>query len=283
MPNLGEFQILSVARKINHGYILKKDLGKEVLLPTNLAERELQKGENARVFIYRDGDERITATMQEPKVTLNHIARLQVKALTQIGAFLDWGLDKDLLLPHSEQTTNLKEGREYLVYLYLDNKTDRLVASMKIDRLLDNSEIRVSEKQEVSLWILNQTDLGYNVAINERHRGLVYHNTIFSDIAYGDQKKGYIKNIRSDNKIDVSLRPIGYDKVIDRAERIHSRLTKANGYLDLHNKSDPREIKQRLSMSKKTFKKAIGRLYKKDIINVEDDGIYLLEEDPSSI
>ncbi|HLR31439.1 MAG TPA: S1-like domain-containing RNA-binding protein [Fodinibius sp.] len=279
MLTLGTFKILSVARKIDHGYILKEDQGEEVLLPTALADRKLEDGENVRVFIFKDGEERITATMQHPKITLNHIANLQVKELSRYGAFLDWGLDKDLLLPHREQTTELKKGHQYLVYLYLDEKTNRLAASMKIDRLLDNTELSVSENEEVDLWILNRTELGYNVAINDRHRGLIYHNTIFSDIARGDKKTGYIKQIRPDHKIDVTLRPIGYDKVEGRADTILDRLQELHGYLDLHDKSDPAEIKQRLSMSKKTFKKAIGLLYRKDIINIEDDGIYLVEKE----
>ena len=278
MLNLGTHCILSVARKIDHGYILKEDKGDEVLLPNKLAERDLQKGENVRVFIYKDGEERITATMQNPKITLNSIANLEVKALTRHGAFLDWGLDKDLFLPHRERTEKLVKGESYLVYLYLDEETNRLAASMKIDRYLDNSSITVEEKDKVDVWILDKTDLGYNVAINNKYRGLIYHNTIFSDIATGDKETGYIKQIRSDHKIDVTLRPIGYNKVEARADSILDQLKKSEGYLDLHDKSDPDEIKKRLEMSKKTFKKAIGLLYKKDIIDIKEDGIYLTEK-----
>src|SRR5690625_262302 len=275
MLTLGTHHILSVARETDHGYILKEDKGAEVLLPHNLASRELQKGENARVFIYKDGEERITATMQNPEITLHHMASLPVKEISQNGIFLEWGLDKDLFLPHSERTARLKEGQSYLVYLYLDEETDRLVASMKIDRFLDNSTISVKEKEKVDLWILDETDLGYNVAINEKHRGLIYHNEFFSDITTGDKTTGFIKQIRSDHKIDVTLRPIGYDKVESRADFILDRLKNSGGYLDLHDKSDPDQIRDRLNMSKKTFKKAIGLLYRKDIIDIRDDGIYL--------
>ena len=281
MLNLGTHCILSVARKIDHGFILKEDQGDEVLLPNKLAERDLQKGENVRVFIYKDGEERITATMQDPKITLDSIANLKVKALTRHGAFLDWGLDKDLFLPHRERTEKLVKGESYLVYLYLDEATNRLAASMKIDRHLDNSSITVQEKDKVDIWILDKTDLGYNVAINNKHRGLIYHNTIFSDITTGDKETGYIKQIRPDHKIDVTLRPIGYNKVEARADSILDQLKKSEGYLDLHDKSDPDEIKNRLEMSKKTFKKAIGLLYKKDIIDIKEDGIYLTEKVPS--
>ena len=278
MLNLGTHCILSVARKIDHGYILKEDQGDEILLPNKLALRELQKGENVRVFIYKDGEERITATMQDPKITLHQIANLEVKDFTRHGAFLDWGLDKDLFLSHRERTRKLTEGQSCLVYLYLDEATNRLAASMKIDRFLNNDSITVDEGEKVNLWILDKTELGYNVAINDKHRGLVYHNTIYSDIAYGDKKNGYIKQIRPDKKIDVTLRPIGYDKVESRADIILDRLKKEDGFLDLHDKSDPEEIKKRLKMSKKTFKKAIGALYREDIISIEDDGIYLAKK-----
>ncbi|MCW9708173.1 CvfB family protein [Fodinibius salsisoli] len=283
MLTLGTFHTLSVDRQIVHGYILKEDQGEEVLLPTKLANRDLQKGENARVFIYKDGEERTTATMQNPKITLHNMASLEVKDINRYGAFLDWGLDKDLFLPHREQTVKLKEGQRYFVYLYLDEETDRLVASMKIDRFLDNETITVEEEEKVDLWILDKTDLGYNVAINEKHRGLIYHNEFFSDVAHGDKTTGYIKQIRSDNKIDVTLRPIGYDKVEGAADRILHRLKETDeGFLDLHDKSHPNKIRKRLEMSKKTFKKAIGGLYREDIIRIEDDGIYLVSEDEKS-
>lgn len=278
MLTLGTHCTLSVDRETDHGYFLKEDKGDEVLLPGNLATSELQKGENVRVFIYRDGEERITATMQEPKIELHQMAVLPVKDVTRHGAFLDWGLDKDLFLPHSEQTDELKKGHAYLVYLYLDKETDRLVASMRIDRFLDNSSISVEEKEKVDLWILDKTDLGYNVAINEKYRGLIYHNEFFSDVSHGDKTTGYIKQIRPDNKIDVTLRPFGYDKVEGAAERILNRLKETDsGFLDLHDKSHPNKIRKRLEMSKKTFKKAIGLLYREDIIDIRDDGIYLID------
>lgn len=246
-------------------------------MPGKLAFRELKKGENVRVFIYKDGEERITATMQEPKITLNSIAYLEVKDANNFGAYLDWGLDKDLFVPHREQITKMREGQSYLVYMYLDKETNRLAASTKLDRFLDNSEITVKEKEEVDLWVWQKTDLGYKVIINETHEGLIYHNEFYRDVHYGDQLTGYIKKIRPDNKIDVTLRPIGYKKVEPNAEHILEHLKHSNGYLDLHDKSNPEEIHNRLEMSKKTFKKAIGHLYKENIIRIEEDGIYLVK------
>lgn len=281
MFKLGTYQTLNVARTTPHGYILQNTStrsDKEVLLPSGLAFRDLQKGENVRVFIFKDGDERITATMQEPKITLNNIALLRVKDVNRYGAYLDWGLNKDLFVPHSEQKNMMKEGNSYLVYMYLDEETDRLVATPKIERFLDDKDITVEEGEKVDLWIWDRTDLGYNVIINEKHKGLIYHDEFYSEVNYGEQTTGYIKQIRPDNKLDVTLRPIGYDKVEPNAEFILKHLKKADGFLDLHDKSDPNEIRNRLQMSKKTFKKAIGLLYKKDIIRIEDDGIYLVKD-----
>jgi len=280
MFNLGTFQTLNVARISEHGYYLQNtstESDEVVLLPNKLAFRELQKGENVRVFLYKDGEERITATMQEPKITLNSIGFLEAIDTNKFGAYLDWGLDKDLFVPHREQIDKMRKGQSYLVYMYLDRQTNRLAASMKIDRFLDNTDISVEEHEKVDLWIWKKTDLGYKVIINEKHEGLIYHNEFYRDVFPGDQLTGYIKQIRTDHKIDVTLRPIGYKKVEPNAQHILERLKQAGGYLDLHDKSDPKEIHNRLEMSKKTFKKAIGRLYKDNIIRIEDDGIYLVD------
>ncbi len=280
MFKLGTHQTLNVARIIDHGYILQDTSSRneeEVLLPNKLASRDLQKGENVRIFLYKDGDERITATMQKPDITLNSVSYLKVKDVNNHGAYLDWGLDKDLFVPYREQISTMREGQFYLVYMYLDEETNRLAATMKINKFLDNDDITVQENEEVDLWIWNETELGYNVIINEKHEGLIYHNEFYQDVHYGDHTTGYIKKIRPDNKIDVTLRPIGYDKVEPNAKHILERLKQVGGYLDLHDKSDPEDIHNRLEMSKKTFKKAIGRLYKEDIIRIEKDGIYLVD------
>lgn len=275
MFTLGTYQTLQIARKIEHGYILENEQGDEVLLPTNLVLDNMSGLSTIRVFIYKDGEERVTATMQDPEITLNSIALLKVKDVNNYGAFLDWGLDKDLFVPHREQFDKMDVGGAYLVYMYLDEKTNRLAASQKIERFLDNSIITVSEGEQVDLWIWNKTDLGYNVIINEKHLGLIYHNEFFTEVNYGQRKKGYIKQIREDHKIDVTLRPIGYKKVGPNADLILEKLQSGEGFLDLHDKSDPEEIRRRLEMSKKTFKKAIGLLYRKDLIRIEDNGIYL--------
>jgi len=281
MFELGTYQTLNVSRITEYGFFLQNTSSKineEVLLPNKLSFRNLQKGENVRVFLYKDGEERITATMQDPQITLNGIAYLKVVDINKFGAYLDWGLDKDLFVPHRQQIGTMHEGQSYLVYMYLDEQTNRLAASMKLDHFLDNDRLTVEEGEKVDLWIWKKTDLGYKVVINQKHEGLIYHNEFYRDVHTGDQITGYIKQIRSDKKIDVTLRQIGYKKVEPNAQHILNRLKQMGGYLDLHDKSDPKEIHNRLEMSKKTFKKAIGRLYKENIIRIEDDGIYLTAE-----
>jgi len=167
-------------------------------------------------------------------------------------------------------------GHAYLVHMYLDRLTDRLVASAKLDRFLDQELHDYKRKEEVSVQIWDPTDLGYKVVIDGKHEGLVYYNEIFKDIQYGDVLPGYIKKVRDDGKLDVSLQKIGYQKIEPNADKIYELLDSRGGFLDLHDKSDPDEIKRRLNMSKRTFKDAIGNLYKKDVIRIEDDGIYLV-------
>ena len=206
---------------------------------------------------------------------MNTIAPLKVSEVNKFGAYLEWGLAKDLFVPHREQPVKMQAGETWLVYLYLDEQTDRLAATANIERFLDQNHITVEEREQVDLLIWNQTDLGYNVIINQKHKGLIYHNELFTDVRYGDKMKGYIKQIRPDNKIDVTLYPIGYEKIEPNADRILHLLEQNGGYLGLHDKSEPGEIRDRLQMSKKTFKQAIGRLYKANIIDIEKNGIQL--------
>lgn len=275
MFTLGIFQTLEVGKKTDFGYFLENEEGREVLLPNSQVVHDIRTGDKISVFLYRDGEERLTATMLKPRITLNSIALLEVKEVNELGAYLDWGLGKDLFVPHREQSAKMKKGDSWLVYLYLDKQTDRLTATAKLDRYLDQNDITVEAGEETELLIWNKTDLGYNVIINQKHKGLIYHNELFSDVRYGETKKGYIKLVRPDNKIDVSLSPIGYEKVEPNAERIMHLLEHSGGFLDLHDKSDPGEIRGRLQMSKKTFKQAVGQLYKKEFIRIGDAGIYL--------
>lgn len=275
MPTPGTFTTAAVQLKQPNGYLLKFESGETIFMPFDEATRELTPGEEISFYIFQDSEGRDTATMYTPTIELNQIELLEVKAVTDHGAFMDWGISKDLFIPFSEQSNRMMEGRKNLVYMYIDRKSGRLTGTTKIERYLTTSPLTVKEKEEVNLIIWNKSDLGRNVIINQQHEGLIYEDDIFQNLRYGEKRKGYIKQIRADNKIDVTLRPFGYQKVEPNADHIYELLQKSDGYLNLHDKSDPNEIRARLEMSKKTFKKAIGKLYKNEMIRIEDDGIYL--------
>jgi predicted RNA-binding protein (virulence factor B family) len=230
-------------------------------------------GDMLNVFCYLDHEERPIATTLTPHVIRHKFGFLQVAEVNKFGAFMDWGLEKHLLVPFSEQREKMKEGQWYVVRCYLDDISFRLVASNKLDKFLDNEEITVREREEVDLIFTRLTDLGWEVIINHLHKGLVYRNEIFKHVAVGDSTKGFIKNIRPDNKIDVSLQPMGEKILEPAAHKIYERLMAHNGFLPLHDKSDPQQIKKELQMSKKTFKKGIGTLYKERKIEIRKDGI----------
>jgi predicted RNA-binding protein (virulence factor B family) len=276
MTEIGKFNILKACRAAREGTYLCDEEGEEVLLPAKEEPEDLLIGDQLRVFVYRGPDDKMVATLKEPKVVRNEFAYLQVVEVTRHGAFLDWGLDKDLLLPFSEQARKMKKGEWCLICLYLDEQTDRLVASARIQKFLDNENLTVRPGDEVNLLIGWETDLGFNVIINNRHQGLLFHKDLFKEIHTGDRMKGYIHQIKPDNKIDVGLQKPGYGKVPANAQKILDELKQHNGFLPLTDKSPPELIRDRLGMSKKTFKKAVGGLYKQRLISIEADGIYLL-------
>jgi predicted RNA-binding protein (virulence factor B family) len=193
-----------------------------------------------------------------------------------MGAFLDWGMVKELFCPFREQAFNMKKGGWYLVYCYLDEKSERLVASSKTNRFLDNKELTVEQFEEVDLIVSHPSELGMNVIVNKKHLGLIYNDNIFQDISVGDRLKGVVKKIRPGNKLDISLGQVGYRNIEPNAELILKELEDNSGHLNLNDKSNPEDIKRVLQMSKKSFKKAIGSLYKQKLIEIKPDGIYLL-------
>jgi predicted RNA-binding protein (virulence factor B family) len=209
---------------------------------------------------------------------LNEFALLRVNYINQIGAFMDWGMEKDILVPFKEQARPMEKGKRYLVYLYMDEKTNRLVASSKTNQFLDNENITVEKGEEVDLIISHITEIGINVIINQKHKGLVYKDEVYDDaIRTGDKMKGYIKLVRPDGKIDVSLHKQGFENIEPNSEIIMNELRASRGFLRLNDNSNPEDIKTVLKMSKKTFKKAIGLLYKEKLIEIKDDGIYLVQ------
>lgn len=277
MIHIGRYQTLTAARHIPHGMVLQDAEGDDVLLPKKYVPEGLVPGDEIEVFVYTDSEDWPVATTQKPKAVLGQFAYLQVKEIAPFGAFLDWGLDKDLLAPFAEQSKKMERGKWYLVYLLIDEQTDRMIASSKLNKFLEAENIELEEGQEVGLLIGPQTDIGYNAIINHRYRGLLYKSDLFRPVQPGEQCRGYVKTVRPDRKIDLSLRKPGYAHVEPNAEKILHLLEQNNGFLGLHDKSDPEEITARLQMSKKTFKKAIGALYKQKRIRIGEDGVYLAE------
>lgn len=277
MIRQGELNTLKIVKRATFGLYLGDESGEEVLLPNKFCTDEMKPGQEIKPFIYRDSEGRVVATTQTPKIFLHQFALLQVSSVTAVGAFLNWGLDKDLMVPFREQKQKMEEGRWYIVYMNLDEKTDRLYASNRVERFLQNNEIDAKEGDEVSLLVLSKTDLGYSVIINHCNKGLIFENEIFREINVGDKLNGYIKKIREDGKIDVSLQPIGFAKFSDaNTQLIYDHLTANDGILKLTDKSPPEEISAALGISKKAFKKAIGALYKQKKILIGPDGIKLI-------
>ncbi len=277
MIQIGKYHILRVLRLTRPGAILGDQAGNEVLLPSNSVPQGLQARDAIRVFIYRDGEERLIATTKNPLIGLHQFAYLQVNAVSEHGAFLDWGLEKDLFVPFREQPGGMEKGRFYWVYLYRDETTDRLVASARVKRFLQNEILTVKEGEEVDVMAWEPSPLGMKVIINHQHAGLVYQSELFSPFPPGEHRKGYISQIRPGNKIDVQLRKPGYASIEDEAARLLEEIRAKGGFLPLHDHSAPEDIQRHLSMSKKSFKKAAGLLYKRQLIRLAPEGIYLAE------
>lgn len=273
---LGTYNTLEILRDTSVGLFLGDGEGNDILLPNKYVPESYEIGQSMTVFCYLDHSERPVATNLEPEVLVNEFQLLKVVEVNEFGAFMDWGLEKHLLVPFREQRSKMQEGHWYVVYCYLDQQSNRLVASNKIDRFLSNDTLSVKEGDVVDLLVSRKTDLGYEVIINNRHKGLVYNNEIFKTIAIGDNTKGVIKKIRPDNKLDVSLQPLGENILEPAAQKIYEQLLAHGGFLGLHDKSDPELIKEELQMSKKVFKKGIGTLYKARKIEIRDDGIYAI-------
>ncbi|GGB99139.1 CvfB family protein [Dyadobacter sediminis] len=276
---IGKYNNLTIQRLTSVGMFLSDVEGEEVLLPNQYLTDEMQIDDTIRVFVYLDSEDRPVATTETPKIIRNEFAFLEVKDVTEHGAFMDWGLIKDLFVPFREQSTPMQPGEWHVVFLYLDQKSSRLIASTKIDRFLENERLTVKEGDEVDLLIWQKTDLGYNAIVNQYHKGLIYANEVFREIRVGDSLKGYVKKIREENKLDISLQKSGYEVVEPTARQILDELKKSGGFLNLSDNSSPEEIYKRLQISKKVFKKSIGGLYRQGQIKISDDGIRLISED----
>lgn len=271
--NIGYYHNLKVDRLTPPGAYLT-DGKTDVLLPTKYIPHGTKAGDWLNVFVYRDSEGRIICTTKKPLATLNEFAYLKVNDANNVGAFLEWGIDKDLLVPFKEQKKKLRKGQWVLVYLYLDEKTDRVAATAKVARHFREDTIH-KEGDEVSLLITDETDLGVNVVVENTHKGLIFQNDLFHDVLPGDRLKGYIKTIRPDGKMDISLRREGLENLESGAQQILTELKSNGGFLPLHDKSDPEEIQAMLQMSKKNFKRSVGILYKQKLIVLQNAGIQL--------
>lgn len=272
MIKVGDYNNLKVLREMEFGVYL--DDGREgILLPKRFVPPGTKAGDELKVFIYHDSEDRLIATTQQPKGKAGDIVSLRAVSVTHQGAFLDNGLMKDLFVPKSQQLTGMRPGGDYLVRIYIDEKTGRMAATEKIEQFLSNEQLTVKEMDTVQVTIYRRTDLGYATIINHRHIGLLHFNEIYRNINIGDSFTGFVKKIYPDNKIDVVLGRPGYQRVEDEVGRILQLLDENNGYLPYNDKSDPDEIYSFFGMSKKTFKMTIGNLYKQRKIELTKTGI----------
>lgn len=275
MSYLGTTQTLFVKEVSNEGaYLDGHDLG-EVFLPKQEIKHELEAGDSISVFIFLDNANLATATIKKPHAQVGEYALLRVKEINSIGAFLDWGLEKDVLAPFNEQKPRMQEGHSYLVRLYLDNASQRICASNNFNRFLSKDEPQYTHLQEVDLIVAGKTDIGYKVLIEESHFGVAFYNMVFKSLFVGQKLKGYIQKVRDDGKIDVVLEKPGMGKVSDLGETIMQKLKNEGGVIPLGDKSDPEAIKKMFSTSKANYKKAIGGLFKQELIDIEAKSIRL--------
>jgi len=276
MIEIGKVNKLKVIKKVDFGLYLGDGTETEILLPERYVPSDCKTGDEFEVFVYLDSEDRVIATTETPYAQVGDFACLKVAAVTSIGAFLDWGLSKDLFVPFNEQQKRMEEGQSYVVRVYVDS-SDRIAASSKLGRFISKEPANYSVGDAVSLIIWERTDLGYKALINGIHIGLIFEADVFQDLNPGDQVAGFIKQVRPDGKIDLYLHAPGYEKVGGVADEIMSILEEDGGFITLNDKSDPDEIYAKFKVSKKTYKKAIGNLYKKRLITIDDDGIRIVK------
>ena len=278
MIKIGEYNTLEILRDTEPGLFLGDEDGNDILLPNKYVPEQFEIGDDLEVFVYLDHEERPVATTLEPHIMPEEFALLRCNYTNEFGAFLDWNLEKDLFCPFKEQAFKMRKGDWYLVFCYMDQETDRLVASSKTNSFLSNKELTVNQFDEVDLIVSHPSDIGMNVIVNELHSGLIYKDDIYKEISVGDRLKGIVKKVREDNKLDISLSQIGYRNIEPNAQLILEELEDNSGFLPLTDKSAPEDIKEMLQMSKKAFKKAVGSLYKQRVIEIKEDGIHLTKD-----
>ncbi|MDV5860551.1 S1-like domain-containing RNA-binding protein [Pseudomonas mendocina] len=279
MALIGRMNSLQVVKHTDFGLYLDGGADGEILLPKRYIPKDTpsEVDDWLNVFLYLDSEDKLIATTLKPKIQLGEFASLKVVDINRVGLFFDWGLPKDLLLPHSEEKRPLQIGDYCVIYLYLDKRTRRLTATARLDRHLDKVPANYQVGQEVDLLVVERTDLGFKAIINGKHWGLIHKNELFKFIRSGMREKGYIKELRADGKISLSLQPIGHEAASGLAEQIIERLRAHGGVLALGDKSPPELVAEQFRVSKGNFKKAIGGLYKQGLIRIHDDRIELLD------
>ena len=267
---------MKVVKLVDFGVYLDGDDRGEILMPKRYVPKGTKPGDEVTAFVYMDSNDRIIATTEKPRGQVGEFACLKAVAVNQVGAFLDWGLMKDILVPFREQKLDMEEGRWYVVFIYLDEKSGRIAATAKLDKYLDNYALDVAEGDEVDLLIVNKTDLGFKAIVNSKFWGVVYENEVFRQLQTGDKVKGYVKKIRPDEKLDISLSKTGFAKIESLEDRILEKIKETGGFLRITDKSSPESIYMLFGESKKTFKRAVGVLYKKRLVTIEEEGIRLV-------
>lgn len=278
MIKLGEYNSMRVTRSDKDGVYLTNDYEHEAILFKQEFSSIPEIGTEMNVFVYSDSEHPFIATLKKPYALLNDFVLLRVVAANSTGAFMDLGLNKDLFVPFAEQKVQMLANRSYVVKIIVDEITNRLIGTSRLHQFIQNENHQLKVKEEVQLIPYEKTDLGVKVIINSKHHGLIFHNDIFQDVRIGAKLTGYIKNIREDDKIDVTLRKSGHHEVNESEMFILEYLKRNGGFMDMNDDSNPEEIKHKLKMSKKTFKKAIGALYRQKIVELKPDGVYLIEE-----
>lgn len=278
MTEVGKYNTLPILRSVDFGvYLDGGELG-EILLPQRYLPEGSRVGDAVEVFVYYDSEDRVIATTERPYAQVGEFAVLKVNSVNPVGVFLDWGLaSKELLVPFREQRAEMFPGKYYVVYLYVDEVSGRIVATAKINRFLQKTPVDYTLNQEVSLLMTQETELGFKVIVDNAHWGMIYHNEIFKPVHRGDRLTGYVTHIRADEKVDVALQPVGYGGVDLLAQGILDAIRKNDGFLPFNDKSDAGEIAAAFGCSKKNFKKAVGALYRQRLIEILDDGIRLVK------
>lgn len=275
MIEIGKINTMNLVRETEHGVYLDGEEHGEILMPVKFVTEEVRNSGKAEVLVYTDSEDRLVATTEKPFAMAGEFALLKVVENSKFGSFLDWGLPKDLLVPYREQRSKMKEGNSYLVYIYLDLLSNRIAASAKLEKYLNNTPCEYKFGEEVDLIIAEETDIGYKAIVNCAHWGMLYHNQLYERYETGSKIKGYIAKVREDEKIDLLPEKPGYEKVDAISEKILEELKENRGFLAVSDKSSPEMINAMFGISKKNFKKAIGNLYKQRIIEFVSDGIKL--------